>query len=75
MINSVTAVLLTVSVRYYIPVPVTVDQITSFHGAASTYILSHYIYIILRIMCITDMVPYKVTTEGCGAYLVLLCLP
>ena len=43
MINSVTAVLLTVSVRYYIPVPVTVDQITSFHGAASTYILSHYI--------------------------------
>ena len=58
---------------YYIPVPVTVDQIMSFHGAASTYILSHYIsywdLCALLIWC------HKVTTEGCGAYLILLCLP
>ena len=75
MINSVTAVLLTVSVRYYIPVPVTADQIMSFHAWCSLHIHFITLRIILRIMFITDTVPYKVTTEGCGAYLVLLCLP
>ena len=36
-------VLSAVSVRYYMLVPATVDQILSFHGVASTYISSHYI--------------------------------